>query len=225
MGKYGIISGPRQCGESTHQEARSNGLVITPDELGVYNKLNMPSSGIATVLKTYSWIVAFSEQLASQGDLVAVDAVIALLPADWLKEADPGNALWTQLSKDLGNYLANATAKVKSSKANAGANIPIIPLELIGPCEQLGRLLLVQDMISTLVSDSPKPQAQRSLQTPEDIRSALNFRPVTLPGNFFNTSPAVLARQPGITDLCVVNTEWNRYIPERVGLMRHRTAG
>jgi len=173
--------------------------------------LSQLAMGTATLLGTLDWLQDVSEQLAAVSDVMSPGAVIALLPSDWLTEV--ASTLWTTLQQTLADALASLALQVKSTTAVAGNyGIPVIPISLTQNVELVCRLILVQDVVSTLASDQSLPQAQRQLQTADDVQVALSFRSVALPTTYFSSTPPVLARQPGVTDLSVVNDEWNRYI-------------
>jgi hypothetical protein len=172
--------------------------------------ISLLEQGIETFLGTYAWLQQVSEELAAASDEVAPAALITMLPADWTTEV----AGWAPLQQQLADVLASLALQVMSVNADpANYGIPVIPSSLTELIELVTRIILVQDCITTLAADQTVPAAQKQLQSADDVRVALSFRTVALPTTYFSNTPPVLARAPGVTDLSVVNDEWNRYIP------------
>jgi hypothetical protein len=170
------------------------------------------ANGVSGLLGTFTWLESASDDLATASDEVSPAALVAMLPGDWTTQV--ASTAWTSLAQQLADTLASLALKVKSTAAAANNyGIPIIPISLTEDVEVVCRLILVQDCISTLASDQSVPQSQKQLQTATDVQVALSFRSVALPGAFFSSTPPVIARAPGVTDLEVVVDEWNRYIP------------
>jgi hypothetical protein len=164
------------------------------------------------LLGPFDWLQDVSDQLGDVADMMSPGAVVALLPTDWLTQV--GSAAWTALTQTLADTLASLALMVKSTTAaNGNYGIPVIPTALCEDVELVTRLILVQNFVGLLAADQNLPQGQRQFQTASDVQVALSFRYVALPAVYFTSTPPVLARQPGVTDLSVVKDEWNRYIP------------
>jgi hypothetical protein len=170
------------------QSQPSDGLVVPP--LGS-SLLQSSASGIPSTVP--DWLLAFASALALRSDLVTPADCVTLLPSGWQTqvEAQPWIDLRDQLNHDIAAGVSNNR-----------------PPQLV---EELCRLLLVHDLLSTLDAQASLPVGQRTLQTALDVQGAL-ARHVIVPAEYFvqNTN-AVLARQPGFTDLYVVRDEWHHY--------------
>jgi hypothetical protein len=164
----------------------SDGLVVPPLP-------SAPTSGSPGVTVP-DWLSAFSSDLALRSDLVSPEDCVKLLPSDWQTQVEAQS--WIDLGSQLNYDIASAVL----NKAPA----PQV--------EGLCRLILVHDLLSTLDSQAALPQGQRVVQSARDVQQAVAWRHVILPAAYFpqNTN-AVLARQPGFTDLFVVHDEWNHY--------------
>lgn len=189
-------------------------LTVTPSgQQPTQDQQQQWNANLVTFLGAYSWLRTLSGQLAAASDEVAPSAVIALLPSTWTSQV----TAWAPLTQSLTDILAWLMQQVSGAQADAGNyGIPVIPASLTQSVELAVRLLLVQDLVSTLANDQSLPTTQRQLQSSADVQQALAFRTVALPPNLFNSAPPVLARAPGVTDLSVVTDEWNRYIPDEL---------
>jgi hypothetical protein len=167
-----------------------------------------PPQLLSTANSAYSWLLPLSATLAAQSDYLTPQQVTALLPQDWQQnmQLQAAAAGWTQLRTDLHSLLLFLYSQIRTVQGAFG--LPIVPVATAAEIEETSRILLIYDLIATLVAN---PNA---LQSAQDVQTALTFRNVILPTRVFgNPAPPVLARQPGVTDLSIVNDEWNRYIP------------
>ncbi len=142
------------------------------------------------------WLTTFSGQLALRGDLVTPEECVRLLPADWRDQA--GSAAWADAAHRLALSLVGAMEKDMPAPA----------------VEELCRLLLVCDLVSALARDQDRPAHERTLQTAAEVQAMVSWRHVILPAEYFRKLedvPPLLARRPGVTDLYVVDDEWNHY--------------
>lgn len=168
------------------------------------------------LLGTFAWLDRLSADLASASDFLSPSALIALLPSDWLEQV--ASKPWGALKSTLSDALASLALLTRNTSAQAGDyGIPVITASTAQVVEWVARILLVYDCVSILAADQSLSQAQRTFQTPSDIQVALSFRSVALPTEYFESTPPVLARQPGVTDLSIVRDEWNRYVPGELG--------
>lgn len=157
------------------------------------------SSAYINPITWSNWLATFSSQLALRSDLVAPADCFTLLPSDVDAQVSAGS--WAALATALADSLVAALLTKQE------------PAVVEGLC----RLLLVRDLVTTLVADTSLPADEQVLQTAADVQSAVSWRYVTLPINYFaQANSPLLARQPGFTDLYVVNDEWNRYEPEEL---------
>ena len=188
-------------------------LIVTPSKDLNQVLLTKAAQGIPTFLGTYVWLEEVSLTLAAALDDIAPADLVTMLPANWTTQV----AAWAVLAQQLADVLAALATEVRNTVAD-GSNygIPVIPSATTQEIELIVRLILVQDCIMTLAADQALPADQRTFQTGDDIRLALTFRTVSLPPTYFSSTPPVLARTPGVTDLSVVNDEWNRYIPDEI---------
>jgi hypothetical protein len=146
------------------------------------------------------WLDALSQSLAAAGDLLSPDAVVNLLPANWLGQLS--SATWSNTGQQLIDDLVTAVQQRPPLFSNV---------------EAASRRLLVYDLVNTLGSDQPKPLGQRSVKTAADVQAVVSWRHVILPPQLFTRSPiSLLARRPGVTDFYVVRDEWNHYEPAEI---------
>jgi hypothetical protein len=144
-----------------------------------------------------------------------VEAIILLQP-QWTTQV--AATAWNTLRQKIHQEVCSLAAQCNAIQpAQAAYGLAIVPPTLAAEVEEVCRMLLVFDLVNTLATDQNVAPAQRELQTAQDVQTALTFRNVVLNPPTIFANPAVplpvLARQPGVTDLSVVNDEWNRYIP------------
>jgi hypothetical protein len=157
-----------------------------------------PSAGPIDPRSWDNWLAGFSTALALRSDRVTAAGAEPLMPVDWKTQA--GASEWVAVRQQLVSSLVTAMQAVSGQPTSDQVEI----------VEGLCRLLRVQDLVSTLAQQSSQPPTEASIQTAGDIQGMVGFRPVVLPVDLF--PPAVtLVRQPGWTDLYIVNDEWNRY--------------
>jgi hypothetical protein len=152
-------------------------------------------NSVASASPELPWLDDFSSQLALRSDLVSPKECIGLLPSDWLSQV--GTQEWIALGHQLAYGLMAAMSKSQPAPA----------------VELLCRQLLVYELVSVLASDAPRPASQHTLKTAAEVRAMVSWRHVILPLAYFPSpgSTPLLARRPGVTDLYVVNDEWNHY--------------
>lgn len=161
--------------------------------------------------RVFCWIQQVSEGLMTQSDYLSPDLVIAILPADW--ETQIASLGWADLRAQLHQEIYLLACQLKNLKPSPNSyGLAVVPADQSADLENSCRTLLVYDLIVTLAADQKVQVSSRQLKTSIDIQTALSFRNVVLPVEAINKNPPVLARRPGVTDLQVVNNEWNRYI-------------
>jgi hypothetical protein len=223
---------PVQLKQSTFTALAVSSTLQQPNK----NYIVQANAGPLTFLgPQFEWLQPVSESAAASADLLSPAALIALLPTtptNWLAQilnpavgANPPTvtAAWALLNQLLSDTLVSLVLQAKTTGALPGNyGIPVINNTLAQDIELVARLLLVQDCLTTLAQDQSLAAAQRAFQSATDVQTALSFRAVSLPKGCFTNNPAtpqltdtavpVLARAPGVTDLSVVRSEWNRYV-------------
>lgn len=99
---------------------------------------------------TTQWLDALSQSLAAAGDLLSPDAVVNLLPANWLGQLS--SATWSNTGQQLIDDLVTAVQQRPPLFSNV---------------EAASRRLLVYDLVNTLGHDQPKPRGNGPSRLPQ----------------------------------------------------------
>jgi hypothetical protein len=196
-----------------NKQSGFSALPATPSSnLDCPNLLNtLKNEGIAALLGSYSKLQQVSQQLAANFDLVAPSTFIAMLPTGWIEQTTSDD--WTKVVQTLTDTLGCLANEVKATAATSdNYGIPVVSSCVAEDVELVARILLVMNCTATLARDQKLLQSERELQSAQDVQTALAFNSVSLPKEHFRQTPSVLARAPGVTDLSIVNDEWNRYV-------------